>query len=159
MPNQWPTLLAEQATLNLMTTRNKQKRVLKRLKRRFGVSIDLLSKDSGTLNPLTGSITVTEDLHNIKRAIVMPAREKSDFVYDIAYLAANKNFTSGGFFNSSTVDLIVDGSDLPEDYDFSKTNTVVIAKREYEFVDHKDYMLGVGYVIRLKYLHSYGNRP
>ena len=122
------------------------------MKRRYGSEAKLLTVVLGEPDWETGQRTETITPLVIKRAIVLPNREKSEFVYDIAFMAANKNFTAGGFFNTDTIDIIVDGDDLPSDYSFDKINQIEIATYRYEFVDHKDYMQGVGYVIRLKRL-------
>ena len=51
------------------------------------------------VNSTTGEKTVVYNKFNIKRAIVLKAREYRSFVYDLAFISANKDFTTGGFFD------------------------------------------------------------
>jgi len=43
----------------------------------------------------------------VRRVVVLPTRVTRDFVYDLAYIASNKNFTEGGFFDKTTRNMIV----------------------------------------------------
>lgn len=48
----------------------------------------------------------------LRKAIVFPGRLIRDFVYDLAYIAANKNFTSGAYFDHEELWLLLDHRDL-----------------------------------------------
>lgn len=129
---------------------HRHKRTLKRLKRRFGVKIILVDVVVGEVDLNTGTRSSTETETVIKKCPVMPATKKSNFVYDIAFLAANKNFTEGGYFDEINVEVIIDADDLPEGYTFSKLNYVKINGVKYEYVTHQDFMVGLGYIMKLK---------
>ena len=68
--------------------------------------------DSNVTDPETGLKTTVLRVINIKEAIVLDARTFRSFVYDIAYLSANKDFTMGGFFDPEDRRVILDPRDL-----------------------------------------------
>ena len=88
------------------------KRILYRLKRQFGQEIVYSRNTTNTVNYRTGAITRAGTDVTIKRAIVLPARMIRSFEYDLTYIAANKNFTYGGFYDDSSRLIIVDRKDL-----------------------------------------------
>lgn len=89
------------------------RRTLYSLKRERGekVQIHQIVVNDGNLK--TGSITKSYLTHRIKKAIVLPVDSTRNFVYDLAFIAANKNFTGGGFFDKSTTMVIIDDKELP----------------------------------------------
>jgi hypothetical protein len=68
--------------------------------------------DSSTVDPVTGDKSIVTRVVNIKKAVVMPAREFRSFVYDLAFISANKDFTTGGYFDPEDKQIIIDAVDL-----------------------------------------------
>jgi len=92
------------------------KQIVYRLKRNYGVNIVYTRITSSTPNVETGKIVNVLQEITIRRAIIGPARDLRDFAYDLAFIAANKNFTYGGFFDAGTRIMIVDSKDLPSGF-------------------------------------------
>ena len=88
------------------------RKILYRLKRQFGAEIIVYKVADATTNLQTGALTRQYLTTTVKRAIVMPAKTLRDFVYDLSFIAANKNFTYGAFFDLSYRAIIIDQKDL-----------------------------------------------
>jgi len=85
-----------------------------RLKRNYGLSCRIYrpEPDSYAYDLETGRQQRVWDHIDVKRGIRLPAVIATKFVYDLSFIAANKNFTYGGFFNADTVLFIFDRKDL-----------------------------------------------
>jgi len=92
----------------LRQTRN----ILSKLKRNFGTTVIFRVRTNLNQDLETGDVSFTDIDTKIRRAIVLPFKELRKFIYDISYLAANKNFTYGGFFDANDRVVIVDKKDL-----------------------------------------------
>lgn len=68
--------------------------------------------DEHDVNPETGEKITVLRVINIKKAVVLRAREFRSFVYDLAFISANKDFTTGGFFDPEDRRVILQASDL-----------------------------------------------
>lgn len=105
------------------------------IKRRRGEPVQIHQIDENDVNLTTGAMTKSYFTHKIKKAIVLPIDRDRSFVYDLAFIAANKNFTGGGFFDKLNTTVIVDMQELPtgivislNDYCSIKGVTYKIAK-------------------------------
>jgi len=90
--------------------------ILYRLKRNFGIAGTLRRPVTEGNDVRTGEVVITYESINIKRMIFLPRRNISDFVYDLSYIAANKNFTYGANFDTNDRWIIIDVKDLPTSY-------------------------------------------
>jgi hypothetical protein len=90
--------------------------ILYRLKRNFGIPGTLKRRRTMSNNVKTGDIVVDYEEILIKKMIFLPRRNISDFVYDLSYIAASKNFTYGGYFDTNDRWIIIDIRDLPTSY-------------------------------------------
>jgi len=120
------------------------------MKRQYGLPIDICSRTLGAINLETGEKDITYDAVHIRRAIVQPAREHRDFVYDLAYISANKDFTAGGFFDASDRRVIVDARDLPATWVVDENQFVIFDNRSYEIKSHRDFAQNMGYILVLR---------
>lgn len=96
--------------------RNKLKhirRVVYKLKRSYGLPIDYYQTVSHQTDAEVGTKVTVLLKTRIRKVIVLPAREFRSFVYDLAYISANKDFTAGGFFDPGDRRVIIDPVDLP----------------------------------------------
>lgn len=105
------------------------------IKRRRGEPVQVHQIDDNDVNLQSGAITKSYLTYKIKKAIVLPVDTNRSFVYDLAFIAANKNFTGGGFFNKLNTIVIIDMQELPtgiivslNDYCSIKGVTYKIAK-------------------------------
>jgi len=78
--------------------------------------------DQNNVDAQTGAKTSVLRVINIKKAPVLRARDFRSFVYDLAFISANKDFTHGGFFDPEDRRIILDAKDLdghkPEVWDY-----------------------------------------
>ena len=85
--------------------------ILYRLKRNFGISAMLRRPRTRSNNIRTGAQTVDYEEVYIRKVIFLPKRNISDFVYDLSFIAANKNFTYGAYFDTNDRWIIIDVRD------------------------------------------------
>lgn len=115
-----------------MTNHREIQRIIYNLKRQWGTAMTLkrettsLDVDLGVETP-TVIATVT-----IGRGILLPRKLSTDFAYDLSYIAANKNFTYGGFFGKTSRLILIDIKDL---------GTYVIAKQDFVIINDKRYVV------------------
>lgn len=64
----------------------------------------------------TGRQTITYDRARINRGVVLSSRIDSAFAFDLAYLAASRDFTEGGIFQTQTRSVLLDRDDVPRDW-------------------------------------------
>jgi len=86
--------------------------VIYRLKRRFGVPVQLVKRTSTSVDLETGRKAVVKAFINVRRAIVLPSRQFREFYYDLAFIASAKNFTYGGHLDPDERRFIIDRKDL-----------------------------------------------
>lgn len=98
------------------------KDMLYELKKDYGERVDYCLLIKNEINLETGINTVTKKVYPITRAILLPTKLQRKFIQDIAYLAANKNFTYGALFDENTSVYIIDRRDLPKNVDIDLNN-------------------------------------
>lgn len=84
------------------------KSVVRSMKRRYGQSITLINITStGSIDWSTSSVSDrTTSTKTISKAIILPNSMKKDSIFD------SGKYTSGGFFDRSTRDIVIDYNDL-----------------------------------------------
>ena len=113
------------------------KNIIYALKREYGIPMDLkYVGDADTYNLENGTITRGLFTQHIKRAVILPQKLKTDFVYDLSYIAANKNFTYGGEFQAGTRSIFIDAHDLPKDFIITNEMYLTCYNRRYEIVEN-----------------------
>jgi len=85
-----------------------------KLKRRFGTSATFVRvEETGATDFATGEVADNyleeKTVHNV---IFLPYALSRNFSYDLSYIAANKNFTYGGLYDTSVSTIICDKRDL-----------------------------------------------
>lgn len=123
------------------------RRVVYRLKRIYGLPVDLYKITPGETDYETGEKSAVYNKVHIKRAIVQPARLHRDFVYDLAYISANKDFTGGGFFDVSDRRIIIDAKDLPIGWVPTLNQFVIIGAKRYELKSFYEFEADMGYIL------------
>jgi hypothetical protein len=118
-----------------MTAHREIKKIIYSLKREWGTPVDI-RRETVTLNVDTGNNVITPVLScSIRRGIILPRAIQTDFVYDLSFIAANKNFTYGGNFEVDNQDLLLDGRDLRDDtnakFEMHQDDFVYIGTRRY----------------------------
>ena len=129
---------------NLRQTR----KIIYTLKRTEGLRIQVINAGDTVINFKDGDVDRTYDTRIVKKAVILPNNSTRDFVYDLAYIAANKNFTSGGFFDKSIRTFLIDRKDL-KDFAINlssyirvmKTDTVYNVKKIDDYEDDAAYII------------------
>ncbi len=106
---------------------------LYRMKQDYGVPIKYGIFVSNITDPDTGLNEVIKKVFLIKRAIQFPTKLLRKFAQDIAYLAANKNFTYGALFDEKVSLFMLDARDLPRGFE--------PAMNHFLFVNHQRHVI------------------
>lgn len=88
------------------------KLVVYRLKREFGIPLTLLRPLQNDHDVETGVITRQWEEYNILRAVVLPVDTARKFSYDLSFIAANRNFVYGGFYDNKDRIILIDAKDI-----------------------------------------------
>jgi hypothetical protein len=99
--------------------------IIYRLKRQYGVPMKLRRITDDNTDLASGKVYRGYYVIDIKRGIALPAKLAPAFAYDLAFVAANKNFTYGGIFGSSTRLVILDGKDIPSDFEIAEDDELL----------------------------------
>lgn len=118
-------------------------RVIYQLKRERGTPIKI-KREKVETNVTTGCATsITVMQCSISRAIILHATISTDFVYDLSFIAANKNFTYGGLFDTNNRNILIDArdvrDDLSEPFTIHQNDNVYIGNRVYTIQSLKKY--------------------
>lgn len=133
------------------------KQLLYNLKKDYGFSLDIYRVVTSSVDVTTGVKTVQREKHRIRRAVVLPAILARKFSYDLSYIAANKNFTYGGFYDTNTRIFIVDQVDLPKGFNLTEDDYVVYDTQRYEIRQFEALEHRQGYLITAK--QTVGKKP
>lgn len=87
-------------------------RTISNLKKRYGVSLEYYRPITNNFDPMTGVVTRAYQSIAIKKAIVLPTKIMRSFKYDLAFVAANKNFTDGGFYDKGELTACIEYKDM-----------------------------------------------
>ncbi len=103
-------------------------------------------RDSEVLNTKTGKKTTTKQTWQNVTVIVLPTDLKTKFVFDLSYIAANKNFTYGGNFDTSKKRLILRtksaGTYVPQNQDY-----FIFDGKRWDLTEVQTYEYGVGFLL------------
>ena len=83
------------------------KNILYQLERDFGGTVVFHIPTINTYGITSGVTTRAFTDITTRKTIVLPNRLTREFVYDLSFIASNKNFTYGGFFDQSVKRMIV----------------------------------------------------
>ncbi len=122
--------------------------IVYKLKRLLGVSIILRQEASGSYDLETGAVSRTFTDVTIKRAVVLPSRQIRDFVYDLSFIAGNKNFTYGGMFDTQTRHVLIDAKDISVIPTLN--DKIIYQNRMYMIVEIQEAEISRAYFIRIK---------
>jgi len=121
----------------MYTIKAQMKRLLYRLKRQYGDLMYLYQVISSSNNVKTGVIEMDYNVYKIKRGIPLPKQLSRKFAYDLTFLAANKNFQYGAYYDMGIRDFILETKDLPRVI----RNSVKVDLQWHLMYQHKRYNL------------------
>lgn len=122
------------------------RRTLYGLKRRYGGSVTFHRVEDENLDLKTGKKNVDKSVWVVKRAIVLPSDVQPKFVYDLSFIANNKEFTTGGIFDTGPRRLILDSRDLG-DYEPRMRDYFTFDGSRYEVVRASRFEFNTGWII------------
>lgn len=129
--------------------------ILYKLKHLYGQEITIYRRTTNTYDVKTGKSTIDYTQYKIKKAIVLESKMVRDFVYDLSFVAANKNFTYGGFFDITSRLVIIDYKDLSRllsTYVPDLNDHVIFNNRRYEIAEVYESENFKGLVFKIKEL-------
>lgn len=133
--------------------------ILYRLKRSYGLPARIKRPTRNDYDITTGAITREYLEIPIRRVIVLPTNDARKFAYDLAFIAANKNFTYGGFFDKNTRNMIIDVKDLPRGFVLSSDDHLVFEDRAYAIKDFQLAEHNQGYLLTVTEIESTDSEP
>jgi hypothetical protein len=135
--------------------------IIYRLKRNYGGRVVIVQVGVTTNDLKTGVASQETKMIEVRRAAILPAKQQRDFDYDLSFIAANKNFTYGGFFDKIDVVIIVDNHDLKDQTNtpakLSNNDRVLYLGHEYEIVSIDETQDFKSQLIALKRTESAAN--
>ena len=115
------------------------RRIIYSLKKRYSFAISVYRIISTDTNIPWGEQTQEITPYPIRKAIVLNTKEMQSFAYDLAYIAANKNFTYGGLYDIGTRLFIIDGKDIST---ILQDDVILYNHIRYEIKEIQDYHKG-----------------
>jgi hypothetical protein len=123
--------------------------IIYKLKRSYGLPVDLYKINQHSREPTTGVKTTVVGKIRILKAIVLEARQFRSFVYDLAYISANKDFTAGAFFDPEDRLILVDSKDLDK-YEPKVGDYFIFQNRRYDVSESFPSENNYAYICRTK---------
>lgn len=105
------------------------------LKKNHSAPIKIVEITRQEQSNLTGRRLVERRTLSIKKAVRLPNSLTRTFAQDIAYLAANKNFTYGALNDLKTETFVIDCRDLPKTFVPSLSHYLVYNDKRYDVVN------------------------
>jgi hypothetical protein len=94
----------------------------------------------------------TKTVTRVDRAIVLPVRISRDVVQSISLISANKEFVTGGGYDSGTREFIVDRRDTPTLPALTEDDWLVYRDRKYQIKNFQEFEFEAGWIITAKEL-------
>jgi len=132
------------------------KNILYQLKKDWGIAMDLRNQTS-VVDRKTGMTQKSYVSLSVRRGILLPVKLTPSFVYDLSFIAANKNFTYGGLFGAGSRVVIVDGSDVPSTFTIKEDTQLIIAKAVYSVKNVETLVNKLGYLLTVTTLSNLEN--
>ena len=132
------------------------KNILYQLKKDWGIAMDLRNQTS-VVDRKTGMTQKSYVSLSVRRGILLPVKLTPSFVYDLSFIAANKNFTYGGLFGAGSRVVIIDGSDVPSTFTVKEDTQLIIAKAVYSVKNVETLVDKLGYLLTVTTLSNLEN--
>ena len=122
------------------------RRVIYKLKQKYGFPLDVYRFNKSSPNPETGVITSDKVVIPINKAVLLstPSLLRT-FYYDVTYLITNRNFAYGELLDIEKSVFLIDCVDLPINFVFTMDDFLVYDKKRYSIskLDLFDQSIGV----------------
>lgn len=124
--------------------------VMYKLKIDYGVPIDIYRFTSQTIDPGLGTIQQTRIKVEIPLAVIMSEQDSRKFSYSRAFIAENRAFTFGGYYDVGIRMCIIDALDLPVDFIPQIDDYFVADGQRYQVSKSTSLIDDYGFLIALK---------
>jgi len=121
--------------------------VLYELKKQFGVPGGLYKTTNSSADLATGKISKTRVKYGIRRIIDLPQSLLTTKIYALSFIAANKNFTYGGYFDKDSKFFLLDQLDLPKGVVVEGEDFLIVKHQRFEIKNVETMEFDLGYVI------------
>lgn len=121
------------------------------LKRDYGFPILIVKTLSVTVDIEEGTKRPTLSYRSLKRAIFLPARTFRSFVYDLTYVASNKNFTTGSFFDPTDRVIFLDARDIIN-FEMEIDDRIIYNDEEYIITEIHDFIEQTLYGVKMRHV-------
>jgi hypothetical protein len=109
-------------------------RVLYKLKQNYGFPLDLYKTLESSDNLETGRKSVRRARYTVKRAIILTAAElQRQFHNAMNFVAADKRFSVGGFYDTESLYVLIDRRDLPRGFEITLEDFAIHDHKRYQF--------------------------
>ncbi len=125
------------------------RKLLYSLKKEYGFDLTFHKMTEQTLDTELGTSEQTFEIKRVKRAIILPDSKQSTFEYDLAFIAAAKNFTYGGSYDTSLRKIIVDKQDLG-DYEIEIRDYIIWDEKRWEVAKISSFELSTGFIVHVR---------
>jgi hypothetical protein len=119
------------------------------LKRDYGFEVIIVKIVSTIMDVESGIKRSTFKYRNVRRAIFLPGRLFRSFVYDLSYVATNKNFTTGAYFDPNDREIFFDVCDL-YDFEITPDDRIIYNGEEYTIVEVRDFIDQTIYGVKMR---------
>lgn len=120
------------------------------LKRDYGFPIVIVKTQSMTVDLESGVKRATSAYRVVNRAIFLPARAFRSFVYNLTFVATNKNFMAGAFFDPTDRTLFLDARDI-DDFEISVDDRIIYNNEEYIVTEIHDFIAQTLFGIKMRF--------
>lgn len=128
--------------------------ILYQLKKDWGVPMSFRNPTEAEPDRKVGTILTSYQILKIRRGIWLPVKLTPAFVYDLSFIAANKNFTYGGLFGANTRVVIVDGNDVPNTFTVKENTQLIVDKVVYVVKNVESLVNRMGYLLTVTTLSN-----
>ncbi len=128
------------------------RQALYQLKKDYGAPIDIYRLVSSSTNARTGEKIITKTVTHVRRAVVVPARIDRIAQQSISLISANKQFVSGGSYDASQRDFIIDRRDVRALPELTADDWIVYNNRKYQIKTIEAFEVEAGWVITAREL-------
>lgn len=121
-----------------------------KLKLDYGFPLDIYRFTGQVIDTKTGEKTVTRLKIEVPLAVILVENDARKFSYSRAFIAENRQFTFGGYFDVGTRVCILDAEDLPVDFVPKNDDYCVAQQIRYQISKVGNLMGDYGFLVAMK---------
>ena len=143
-----------------MYGKHQARKIMYSLKKHWSYPLDWYRLISTITDRRTGKKVTDWVKARVRKAILLPKVDTREFKYSLSYLAANKNFVYGGYFDKSKRYVLIEARDLPDTWTIDTdqvefNDKIIINNDRYELSKAENYdESGAVYIITLTHVKA-----